>query len=128
MKEVDRGIELTPVIQIGYEAKYYEVQIVLEVSILASGISAVLGMPVKICQIQFFPCNSIVSAPNENGSTASLYQFRHDYSATATDKYRYAELGVTTLQRCSGSYTIKLCRKVFSTTTNVTLFCLTYLF
>ena len=47
MEEVHRGTKLTPAIQVGYEATYYEVQIVLEVSILASGISVVLGKPMN---------------------------------------------------------------------------------
>ena len=42
MEEVHRGTKLTPAIQVGSEATYYEVQIVLEVSILASGSSVVL--------------------------------------------------------------------------------------
>ena len=57
-----------------------------------------------------------------------MYQFRHDYLAIATDKSQYAELGVPTLQQCSGTDRIKLCRKGFSTTTDVTLLCLTSLF
>ena len=69
-----------------------------------------------------------VYQPNEDGSTASLYQFRHDFLAIATDKSQYAELGVATLQQCSGTNRIKLCRKGFSTTTDVTLLCLTSLF
>ena len=55
--------------------------------------------------------------PNEDGSTASLYQFRHEYLATATVKSQYAELGVATLQQCSGTNSIKLAPKGFSTTT-----------
>ena len=47
MEEVHRGTKLTPVIQVGYDATYYEVQIVLEVSMLASGISVVLGIPMN---------------------------------------------------------------------------------
>ena len=55
-----------------------------------------------------------------------MYQFRHDYLAIATDKSQYAKLGVATLQ-CSGTNRNKLCRKGFSTTTDVTLLCLTSL-
>ena len=66
--------------------------------------------------------------PKEDGSTASLYQFRHDYLAVPTDKSKYAELGVATLQQCSGTNRNNLCRKGFSTTTDLTLLCLTSLF
>ena len=51
--------------------------------------------------------------PNDDGSTASLYQFRHDYLDIATDKSQYAELGVATLQQCSGMNRLKLCRRRF---------------
>ena len=47
MEEVHRSTKLTPAMQVGHEATYYEVQIVLEVSILASGISVVLGIPMN---------------------------------------------------------------------------------
>ena len=129
MEEVHRGTKLTPAIQVGYEATYYEVQIVLEVSILASGISVVLGIPMNSKSATFNILRAIpLYQPNEDGSTASLYQFRHDYLAIATDKSQYAELSVATLQQCSGTNRIKLCRKGFSTTTDVTLLCLTSLF
>ena len=79
IKEVHRSTKLTPAIQVGYEATYYEVQILLEVSILASGISVVLGIPMNSKSATFknfraFP----LYQPNEDGSTASLYLFRHD--------------------------------------------------
>ena len=45
MEEVHRGTELKAAIQVGYEATYYEVQIVSRVSILASLKSVVLGRP-----------------------------------------------------------------------------------
>ena len=122
MEEVHRGAKLTPALQVGYEATYYEVQIVLEVSILASGISVVLGIPLISKSATFNILRKIpLYQPNEDGSTASLYQFRHDYLAIATDKSQYAE-------QCSGIKRIKLCRKRFSTTTDVTLLCLRSVF
>ena len=129
MEEVHRGTKLTPTTQVGYEATYYEVQIVLQVPILASGISVVLGIPMNsksaTCKIlRAIP----LYQPIEDGSTASLYQFRHDYLAIATNKSQYAKLGVATLQQCSGTNRINLCRKGFSITTDVTLLCLTSLF
>ena len=111
MEEVHRGTKLTPAIQVGYEATYYEVQIVLEVSSLAFGISVVLGRPMNSKSATFNILRAIpLYQPNEDGSTASLYQFRQDYLAIATDKSQYAELGVATLQQCSGTNRIKLCR------------------
>ena len=87
MEEVHRGTKLTPAIQVGYEATYYEVQIVLQVSILASGISVVLGIPMNSKSATFNILRAIPwYKPNEDGSTASLYHFRHDYLAIATDK------------------------------------------
>ena len=47
MEDVYRGTKLTPAIQVGYEAMYYEVQMLFEVSILACGISVVLGIPMN---------------------------------------------------------------------------------
>ena len=129
MEEVHRGTKLTPSIQVGYEATYYEVQIVLEVSILAFGISVVLGIPMDSKSATSNTLRAIpLYQPNEHGSTASLYQFGHDFSAIATDKSQYAKLGVATLQQCSGPKRTKPCRKGFSTTTDVTLLCFMSLF
>ena len=47
IEEVHRRTKLTPAIQVGYEATYYENQILLEVFILASGISVILGIPMN---------------------------------------------------------------------------------
>ena len=66
--------------------------------------------------------------PNEDVSIVSLYQFRHEYLAIATDISQYAELGVAKLQQCSGTKRTKFCREGFSTTTGVTLLCLKSLF
>ena len=100
MEEVHRGTKLTPAIQVGYEATCYDVQIVLEVSILAFGVSVVLGMTMDSKSATFNTLRSIpLYQPNEDGSTASLYQFSHDYSAIATNKSQYAEQGVATLQQ-----------------------------
>ena len=63
--------------------------------------------------------------PIEGGSTASLYDFSHDYFAIATDKSHYVEHEVALLQQCSGTNRIRLYWKQFSTTTDVTLLCLT---
>ena len=129
MQENHCGRKLTPAIKVGYEATYNEVQIVLEVSILASGISVVLGTPMVSKSATFnIPRAIPLYWPNKDGSTASLYQFCHDYLAIASDESQNAKFGVTTLQQCSGMNRIKLRRKGFSTSTDVTLLCLTCLF
>ena len=66
--------------------------------------------------------------PNEDGTTASVYYFSHEFVAIATDNSQYAELNATTLSECSGTNRNKLCRKGFSTTTDETLLCPTSLF
>ena len=66
--------------------------------------------------------------PNEDGTTASVYRFSHEFVAIATDNSQYAELSATTFSQCSGTNRIKLCRKGFSTTMDETLLCLTSLF
>ena len=66
--------------------------------------------------------------PNEDGTTASVYRFAHEFVAIATDNSQYAELSATNLSQCSGTNQIKIRRKGFSTTTDETLFCLTSLF
>ena len=63
--------------------------------------------------------------PNDGGKTASVYQFPKPYVAIATDITNFA---ASTLQQCTGSNRIKLCRKGFSTTTDETLLCLTSLY
>ena len=42
-----RGTKLSPAIQPGYEAIYYEINVVLEVTLLPRGISVVLGIPMN---------------------------------------------------------------------------------
>ena len=66
--------------------------------------------------------------PNDDGKTASVYHFPKPYVAIATDNTNFAELAASTLQQCTGSNRIKLCRKGFSTTTDETLLCLTSLY
>ena len=66
--------------------------------------------------------------PNQVGSTASLYPFRPDYLAIATDISQCAEIGVATLQQCSRTNNNKFCPERLSTTADVTLLCLRSLF
>ena len=66
--------------------------------------------------------------PNDDCKTASVYQFPKPYVAIATDNTNFRELAASTLQQCTGSNRIKLCRKGFSTTTDETLLCLKSLY
>ena len=50
------------------------------------------------------------------------------FLAISTDNTQFAELGAPTLQQNSGNNRIKLCRKGFSTTTEKTLLCFSFLF
>ena len=96
---------------------------------LPKGISFVLGIPLnsKSATYNVFQAEPLYE-PNDNGKTASVYQFPKPYVAIATDNTNFAELAASTLQQCTGSNRIKLCRKGFSTTTDETLLCLTSLY
>ena len=127
-EEIRGGTKLTPAIQVGFEAAYYEIQIVLEVTVMQEGLSIVLGIPMNSKSSTFDVYRAIpLHQPNEDGTTASVYRFSHEFVAIATDNSQYAELSATTLSQCSGNR-IKLCRKGVSTTTDETLLCLTSLF
>ena len=45
--EIFRGTKLSPAIRAAQEALYYEIQMVLEVSLLSRGVSVVLGIPMN---------------------------------------------------------------------------------
>ena len=66
--------------------------------------------------------------PNNDGKTASVFQFPKPYVAISTDNTNFAELAASTPQQCTGSNRIKLCRKGFPTTADETLLCLASLF
>ena len=128
-EEFRKGSKLTPAIPPGFEAIYYELQIVLEVTMLPKGISFVLGIPMnsESATYNVFQAKPLYQ-PNDDGKTASVYQFSKPYVAIATDNTDFAELAASTLQNCTGSNRIKLCRKGFSTTTDETLLCFTSLY
>ena len=124
-----RRKKLSPAIRVGHEAIYYEVQLVLEVTLPSSGLSVVLGIPMNSKSSTFdIYLATRFHQPNADGDTACLYQFPNPFLAISTDNTQFAELGASTLQQCSGSNRIKLCRKGFSTTTDETLLCLASLF
>ena len=127
--EILRGTKLSPAIRVGHEPIYYEIQLVLEVTLLSSGISVVLGIPMnsKSSTFDIYLATPLYQ-PNADGDTASLYQFPNPFLAISTDNTQFAELGASTLQQCSGKNRIKLCHKGFSTTTDETLLRLASLF
>ena len=127
--ELRKGSKLTRAIPSGFEAIYYELQIVLEVTLLPKGISFVLGIPMnsKSATYNVFQAEPFYQR-NDDGKTTSVCQFPKPYVAILTDNTNFAELAASTLQQCTGSNRIKLCRKGFSTTTDQTLLCLTSLY
>ena len=73
--EVRRGAELSPAIQPGYEAIYYEINVVLEVTLIPRGISVVLG--ISMASTTFDVDHAIpLYQPNGDNKTASLYQLQ----------------------------------------------------
>ena len=103
-EEIRRGTKLTPAIQVDFEATYYEVQIVLEVTVMQEGLSIVLDIPMNSKSSTFDVYRAIpFHQSNEDGTTASVYHFSHDFGAIATDNSQYAELSATTLRQCSGT-------------------------
>ena len=126
--EILRGTKLSPAIHVGQEAIYYEIQMVLVVSLLPKGITIVLGVPLK-SKRPFNVYRALpLYQPNDDGDTASLYHFPNPLLAISTDNSRFVELDAASLQQCSGKNRIKLCRQGFSTTTDETLLCLPSLY
>ena len=93
----------------GLEAIFYELQIVLEVTMLPKGISFVLGIPMnsKSATYNVFRAEPLTQ-PNDDGKAASVYQFAKPYVAISTDNTDFAKLAASTLQQCTGSNRIKL--------------------
>ena len=80
-EEFQKCNKLTPALPSAFEAIYYELQKVLEVTMLPKGISFVLGIPIKSKS----PTYNVFQAkplyqPNDDGKTASVYQFRNPTS------------------------------------------------
>ena len=100
--EIFRGTKLSPAIRAGQEAIYYEIQMVLEVSLLSRGISVVLGIPMNSKKpFNVFQATPLYQ-PNDDGDTASIYHFSNSLLAVSTDNKRFAELDASSLQQCSG--------------------------
>ena len=123
--EIRRRTKLSPAIQPGYEAIYYEKNVVLKVTHLLRGISVVLGISMNSKSSMFNVYHAVpLYLPNRYNKAALLYQLQKPFLAVSTE---FAELDSSTLQQCSGSNRIKLCRKGFSTTTDETFLCLSSL-
>ena len=96
---------------------------------LPKGISFVLGIPMnsKSATYNVFRAEALYQ-PNDDGKTASVYPFPKPYIAIATDNTNFEKLAACTLQQCTRSNRIILCRKGSSNTTDETLLCLTSLY
>ena len=81
-EEFRKGSKVTPAIPSGFEAIYYELQIVLEVTMLSKGFCFVLGIPMnsKSATYNVFQAERLYQ-PNHDGKTASVYQFLKPYVA-----------------------------------------------
>ena len=100
---------MTPATQVDFEATYYEVQIVLEVTVLQKGLSLVLSIPMNSKSSTFDVYRVIpLQQPNEDDTTASVYRFSYEFVAIATDNLQYAELSANTFSQCSGTNRINL--------------------
>ena len=109
-EEFRKGSKLIPAISSGFEANYYELQIVLEVTLLPKGISLVPGIPINSTS----PTYNVFQAeplyqPNADAETESVYQYPKPYVAIATENTKIAELAASTLEQCKGGNQIKLC-------------------
>ena len=136
--QICRCTKLSPAFQPGYEAIYYEINVVLEVTLLPRGISVVLRIPMNSKSSTFDVYHAIpLYRPNGDNKTASLYQPQKPFlafsrfaaldSCSLTDNSRFAALDSSALQQCSGNNRIRLCRKGLSTTTDETRLCLSSL-
>ena len=74
--EFRKGNKLTPAIPSGFEAICYELQIVLEVTMLPKGSSFALGIQMnsKSATYNVFQAEPLYQ-PNDGGKTVSVYQF-----------------------------------------------------
>ena len=114
-EEIWRDLKLTPAIQVGFDATYYEIQTVRKITVLQEGLSIVLDIPVNSKMSTFDVYRAIPPHQwNKDGTSDSVCHFSHDFVAIATDSPQYAELSSNTLNQCSGTNRIKVCRKCFS--------------
>ena len=71
--EILRGTKLSPAIRVGHEAIFYEIQQILEVTLLSSGLSVVPGimMNSKSSTFDIYLATPLYQ-PNADGNTSSL--------------------------------------------------------
>ena len=97
-EKIGRGTKLTSAIQVGFEATYYNIQIVPEDTVLQEGLSIVLGIPMTLKSATFDIYRAIPwHQPNEDETTASVYRFANEFLAVLTDNSQNAELNGITL-------------------------------
>ena len=121
-EENNRGTEHTPTKQPGFAAVYYEIQLVLEVTLIPRVISVALGVPMNSKSSTFKVFHAtILYQSNGDNKTASMFQLAELFLSVASDESRDAELDNSTLQQCNGNTCIKLCSKSSTTTTEITL-------
>ena len=101
----------------------------LEFTVLQEDLSIDLGLPMNSISFIFNVYRPIpLHQTKEDGSTATVYQLSHEFVAIAIYNSQYHQLSASTLNQCSGTNRIKVCRKVVSTTTEETILCLPSLF
>ena len=113
-KEFCKGSKLTRVIPSEFGAIFYELQILLEDTLLSKGICFALSnaMNSKSATQNVFQGGSFYQ-PKDDGKSACVYHFPKTYVMVATENTNFAELAASTLQQCTGSNGIKLCRQGF---------------
>ena len=85
-EEMRRCTKLTLAIQVGFEVTYYEVQIVLEVTVWQEGLSIILSIPMNSKSSTGEIYRAIpLHQPNEDETKPSLYRFANECLAIATD-------------------------------------------
>ena len=78
--EILRETKLSPAFRVGHKAIYYEIQLVLEVTLLSSGLSVVLGIPMnsKSSTSDIYLATPVYQ-PTAVGDSASLYHFPNPF-------------------------------------------------
>ena len=78
--EIRRGTKLSQAIQPGYAAIYYEIKVVLEVTLIPRGISVVLGIPMNSKSSTFDVYHAIpLYQPNEKTKLRRCISFRSPF-------------------------------------------------
>ena len=95
-----RAHKLSPAIRVVHEAFYYEVQLVVKVTLLSSGLSVVhrISMKSKSSTFNFYHATLLYQPKNDN-NTASLYKYPNPFLAISFENTQLAEPVVSTLQQ-----------------------------